>query len=187
MVIGIDEVGRGAWAGPMLFCAVMLGKSIPGLTDSKKLTKIQREKLSEAIVKSAQFIGYGWVSPQEIDDLGLTKASELACRRVIKKAPKNTQIIIDGNINYLKNTPNTSNLIGGDNTVPAISAASIVAKVERDKIMSKYGEEYPECGFATNVGYGTKKHIEAIAKHGLTPIHRWSYKPIKEFLDSYEA
>ena len=186
-IIGIDEVGRGAWAGPLLFCAVILSSSIDGLADSKTLSKNQREFLTKKIKENTEFIGLGWVTPQEVDDMGLTKASTLACERAIRHAPKNTKILIDGSVNFLPLNKIAECVIGGDAKVPEISAASIVAKVERDSYMSKVDKLYENYNFRNNVGYGTKDHKEAIEKHGLTPIHRWSYKPIKAFLDSYEA
>lgn len=187
MIIGIDEVGRGAWAGPLLFVAVGLGEVVVGLADSKKLTKKTREVLAGEIKQKANFVGYGWVTPSEVDDLGLTKASELACKRALVGAPNTERILIDGSINFLKDLPNTECIIDGDDKVPEISAASIVAKVERDNFMAEQALIYPAYGFENNVGYGTKKHSEAIKANGLTPIHRWSFKPIKEFLDNYEA
>lgn len=186
-VIGIDEVGRGAWAGPMLFVAVALGSPINGLTDSKKLSRKQRNELAEQIKKLASYIGYGWVSASEIDDLGLTEASKLACKRALKKAPKSSQIMVDGNINYCAHMPNSKCVIDGDNKIPEISAASIVAKVARDDKMAELAKQYPNYRFDTNVGYGTLAHRQAIKDNGLTPIHRWSYKPIRQFTENYEA
>ncbi len=187
MIIGIDEVGRGAWAGPLLFVAVALGNEINGLADSKKLSKKTREKLALEIKQKAKFVGCGWVSPSEVDDLGLTKASELACIRALKDAPQAEKILIDGSINFCKELPNSECIIDGDDKIIEISAASIVAKVERDNFMALQAKIYPNYAFESNVGYGTKKHIDAIKLNGLTPIHRWSYKPIKNFLDNYEA
>lgn len=187
MIIGIDEVGRGAWAGPLLFVAVGLDKDIDGLADSKKLTKKSRENLAEIIKKEAKFVGYGWVSPSEVDDLGLTKASELACQRALENAPDATKILVDGSINFCKEFSNSQCVIDGDDKIQQISAASIVAKVERDNFMAEQALIYPAYYFEKNVGYGTKAHMDAIRMVGLTPIHRWSYKPIKNFLDTYEA
>ncbi len=186
-VIGIDEVGRGAWAGPMLFVAVVLKSPVLGLKDSKKLSKSQRNKLADEIKQKAGFVGYGWVSPSEIDDLGLTKASELACTRALVGAPDDHEIIVDGKINYCKNLPNTRCEVGGDNNIPEISAASIVAKVTRDARMAELDHELPGYGFIKNVGYGTKAHISAIDSLGLTPMHRWSYKPLLARMSNYET
>ena len=187
LIIGIDEVGRGAWAGPLVVGAVGLKTEIQGLVDSKLLTKKSRSILSSQIHQKAGFVGLGWVSPAEVDDLGLTKATTLACVRALENAPACEKIIIDGHFNYLPNLSNCETLVKGDLLVPAISAASIVAKVARDEFMQEQSNIYPEYCFKTNVGYGTKEHISAIRRVGLTPIHRWSYKPIREFMDTYET
>lgn len=187
MIIGVDEVGRGAWAGPLVVGAVLLGEPVEGLKDSKLLSKNQREKLAVLLNEKASFVGLGWVSASEVDDLGLTKATSLACGRALKGAPMCEKILIDGKINYLPNVDVAECIIDGDASVPAISAASIVAKVARDEFMAKQDQLYPGYGFASNVGYGTKSHREAIQAKGLTPIHRWSYKPILNHLNTYEA
>ncbi len=189
-VIGVDEVGRGAWAGPLVVGAVLLGQKIHGLKDSKKLTKSQREDLAKIINSTAEFVGLGWVSASEVDDLGLTKATTLACQRALKKAPKGIKILIDGNFNYLsgdKIHQQVECVVNGDAGVAEISAASIVAKVARDEYMSNQGKLYPNYGFEKNVGYGTSQHLASIREKGLTPLHRWSFKPIKDIMDTYEA
>ncbi len=188
MIIGMDEVGRGAWAGPLVVGAVALDGEVGGLADSKTLKKSDREALAEQIKKRAKFVGLGWVSASEVDDLGLTAATSLACERALENAPSDVKIIIDGKINYLPNRKYAHTLIDGDSLEPAISAASIVAKVARDEYMVKLSHEYPDYNFDKHVGYGTKLHREAIQLHGLTPIHRWSYKPLKDkFFTEYEA
>ena len=187
-VIGVDEVGRGAWAGPLVAGAISLTKPVEGLKDSKKLSRKQREDLGKIIQEQADFIGLGWVTPSEIDDNGLSNAMTLACERAVKKASKNSKIIIDGNVNYLLEVhPRAECLVNADETEPAVSAASIIAKVARDKYMEEIAKKYPNYNFAKNVGYGTKVHIKALEKHGLTPIHRWSFKPIKKLIDTYEV
>lgn len=186
-VIGIDEVGRGAWAGPLVVGAVLLAEKIPGLNDSKKLTKAQRIRLAQTIHHSALFVGLGWVSASEVDDLGLTQATSLACERALENAPLGVDIIIDGSVNYLPNRKNCTILINGDALEPAISAASIVAKVARDEFMAQQDDMFEGYNFASHVGYGTRAHLVALQKNGLTPIHRWSYKPLKRMLDEYET
>lgn len=181
-VIGIDEVGRGAWAGPLVVGAVLLRKPITGLKDSKQLTKVQRQKLDYLIRQSAEYMGLGWVGPAEVDSLGLTKALTLACKRAIEHAPAGYDIVIDGNINFLKDVPRTSSLIKGDQLIPSIAAASIVAKVARDEYMSKLSEKYPGYGFAEHVGYGTAKHSYALNEIGVSNIHRLSFKPVQAVL-----
>src|SRR5688572_30399278 len=123
MVLGIDEVGRGCWAGPVVAGAVLLGTPIKGLKDSKKLTKIQREKLDAEIRVSAAAFGLGWVAAEEIDRIGLTEAVRLAMRRAVEQVTAEyDQIIIDGNYNFFPENPKSSALIGADNTVPEVSA-----------------------------------------------------------------
>ncbi len=187
-MIGIDEVGRGAWAGSLLVVAAQVidGKELPrGLTDSKLLSKSSREKLYPKLIKVCEF-GEGWVSPEEVDDLGLTGALRLASRRAVEQlgADKGSEIIIDGNINFLPDYPNARTKIKADLSVPIVSAASVYAKVLRDNKMFELAKKYPEYDFAKNVGYGTKSHIQSLKIHGVSPIHRKSYKPVAKLLRS---
>jgi ribonuclease HII len=185
MIIGIDEVGRGCWAGPLVASAVGLpeGIEIFGLTDSKKLSAKRRAELLRDIQQATTTIGVGWVWPREINTLGLTKSVQLAMQRAIDSvAVQYSKIIIDGNINYLPHLPSSEAVIKADGSVAAVSAASIVAKVARDTYMIKIAEKYADYGFEKHVGYGTKMHIEALSKHGVTPIHRINYKPVKKWL-----
>lgn len=197
MIIGIDEVGRGCWAGPLVAAAVGLPQehAIIGLDDSKKLTTKKRLQLVQEIQQATNVIGIGWVWPREINATGLTKSVQLAMHRAIKDLPfHGHHIIIDGNINYLENilykdTPCCKEcpcmveaIVGADGIIPEVSAASIVAKVARDTYMIKIAEKYTAYGFEKHVGYGTKLHIDALARHGVTPIHRVNYKPVKKWL-----
>lgn len=183
MILGIDEVGRGPWAGPLVVGAVVLGDvTIEGLTDSKKLTKKRRETLDIFIRQQAAGFGLGWVSSEELDEIGLSAALRLATVRAVEQinAPYH-EIIIDGTINFLKETSKgkyVTTLAKGDLLIPAISAASIIAKVARDSFMAEQDVLYPGYGFARHVGYGTAAHSQAIAKLGLTPLHRRSFAPI---------
>lgn len=179
-MIGVDEVGRGAWAGPLLVCAARLNKPILGLNDSKKLTKTKREYLNNLIQLSAD-VGYGWVSAKEIDTHGLSAALKLATERAIRLINPNDQedIIIDGNINFLPDIPKVSAKIKADVSVPAVSAASIAAKVARDNYMSKLNGHYAKWQFARHVGYGTALHIDLLAKYGPSDLHRLTYKPLR--------
>lgn len=180
-LIGIDEVGRGCWAGPLVVGAVILDKNIPGLTDSKCLNVKMREQLAGEIKKKAKHVSLGWVSSKEVDSLGLTNATKLGINRAIKDIKNYEQIIIDGNINYLPNNPKAISLIKADLHIPAVSAASIVAKVARDEYMKKLSSAFPEYGFDKHVGYGTKLHKVALLNHGITTHHRKSFKPIGIF------
>ena len=169
LIVGIDEVGRGSWAGPLVAAAVLLNSPIEGLTDSKLISAIKRSKLSDEILQTAGGYGIGWVTADEIDILGLTKSVSLAMQRAI---------IIDGNYNFLKEYENVETLIKADLLIPSVSAASIIAKVARDNFMADKSLVYPGYGFEKNVGYGTKQHLEALNKLGLTDIHRKSFKPM---------
>jgi ribonuclease HII len=182
---GLDEVGRGCWAGPLVAAAVVLsdGIHISGLNDSKKLSRSQREKLALDIQAAALSIGIGWVWPEAIDEGGITKAVKSAMEQAFTQLTiPGDEIIVDGNINYLASNPLARAVIKADGSVAAVSAASIIAKVARDQYMHEIAVSYPEYGFEQHVGYGTKLHIAALAAHGVTPIHRRSYKPIQALL-----
>jgi ribonuclease HII len=197
VVVGIDEVGRGCWAGPLVAAAVALDGEAKRhledgpieLRDSKKLSQKNREALDAAIRSQVKSIGVGWVTPGEIDKLGLTKSVRLAMLRAVKELHLTCndydQIIIDGNLNFFKNaeglkTTNIQAIIKADDTVPAVSAASIIAKVARDNYMRELALKFPEYGFDQHVGYGTAAHSAALKQHGVTKHHRMSYEPIKK-------
>ena len=195
-ILGIDEVGRGPWAGPLVIGAVVLpdrfdAKSNPidseswqdNLTDSKKLTAKKCEKLSPIILEKSTATGLGWVSAAELDKIGLSAALNLAAKRAVAKIPTNSfsEIIIDGTQNFLKGTDLeglVSVLPKADSKIKEVSAASIIAKVARDNYMIKLSKKYPEYGFDFHVGYGTKKHQAALAEFGPCPEHRYSFRPV---------
>lgn len=186
MVVGIDEVGRGPWAGPLVFGAVVLGdNNIEGLTDSKKLSAKRREQLNDEIMQKAHAVGLGWVSANELDELGMSEALKVACRRALEQITvPYQQIILDGTINFLKDTgkgPYVTTMAKADLLVPSVSAASIVAKVARDRYMAKQDDIYPGYGFGSHVGYGTSAHRIAIEKYGVTPLHRLSFAPLAKY------
>ncbi len=179
ITVGIDEVGRGCWAGPLVAGAVILDAPIAGLRDSKKLSAKKRELLSHEIHLMAKAVGIGWVSPQEVDALGLTAAVGLAMQRALEQITETyDEIIIDGDYNFFPDNPLARTLIKADDLIPAVSAASIVAKVARDQYMYTAGLDYPNYGFEKHVGYGTAFHINALGLYGVTPLHRMSYKPV---------
>jgi ribonuclease HII len=182
MIVGIDEVGRGAWAGPLVVGAVLLGgEQIDGLTDSKKLTKKQRELLDLEIRKKALGIGLGWVSAKHIDQIGLTQALMLASRRAIAHIRHEyAEIIIDGTFAFLDDSRVTV-MKKADLLVPSVSAASIVAKVARDKYMSYIDTVFPGYKFTGHVGYGTAAHRKAIDELGVCALHRLSYAPLTQY------
>lgn len=191
-ILGIDEVGRGPIAGPLVVGAAILPDidyaKYPWLTelkDSKKLTPKRRESLNEIITKEAT-VGLGWVPTAELDQLGISKALCLATRRAVQSIQKQhipfSQIIIDGKVNFLKNTSLarfTTTCIKADDKIREVSAASIVAKVARDRYMINLANKYPNYGFEKHVGYGTTAHVQAIHTYGLTPEHRRSFEPCK--------
>jgi ribonuclease HII len=186
-MIGIDEVGRGAWAGPLLVVAARQREKLPSaLADSKVISRSRREALKLSVEATCD-LGEGWVEPSEIDGLGLTNAMKLGVRRALIaiQATSTEAIIMDGHINYCPASyTNVEAVIDADATHPIVSAASIYAKVTRDVYMTELGRKFPEHGFESHVGYGTNMHKQAIREHGVTPIHRRSYKPIKLFLYS---
>lgn len=187
-IAGVDEAGRGPLAGPVFAAAVILtpGFSIPGLTDSKLLTHSKRLKLRDIIMSKALDFSVAEASVAEIDDLNILQASLLAMQRALLKLKCAFQhVLVDGNqlppILKLKQMQGES-VIDGDKIIPAISAASILAKVARDELMLELDKSYPEYSFAKHKGYGTKLHLEALQKYGVSLIHRKSFAPVRACL-----
>ncbi len=179
-VIGVDEVGRGPLAGPVVSAAVCITHPlfIEGLKDSKLLTEKKREHLEKIIKKSVHSFSYGIVDPGIIDEIGILEASKQAMVKAVMglSIPLDDSIIlIDGNFSIPIDSPQMS-IVKGDRKVPVISAASILAKVLRDKIMMEFDKLYPYYGFSRHKGYPTKQHINMLKKLGPTPIHRRSFK-----------
>ncbi len=188
MILGIDEVGRGPWAGPLVIGAVVLGGvQIDGLTDSKKLSKKRREALDILIREHASGYGLGWVSANEIDTIGLSASLRLATRRAVEQVSASYhEIIIDGTINFLSDTSKgeyVTTMKKADLLVPSVSAASIIAKVARDNYMAEQDTLYSGYKFGSHVGYGTAVHRAAIEKYGVTPLHRLSFAPLQKYRD----
>ncbi len=191
VVAGLDEAGRGPWCGPVVAGCVIWPKGCPDelarqINDSKKLTPKKREELYEKIIQATPAYGIGQASAKEIDDINILQASFLAMKRaydeVVKKGFHPTHALIDGN-RLPQNWPlPTQAIIGGDGKSLSIAAASILAKVFRDRLMTKLSEQYPAYGWEKNAGYGTKQHQKALAEHGITPYHRLSYAPIQRIL-----
>ncbi len=185
MYIGIDEVGRGCWAGPLVAAAVGFDSDIQitGLNDSKLLSAKKRLALVQQIQLATTHIGIGWVWPREINEIGLTESVRLAMQRAVDLiSVAYDEIVIDGNYNYLDHLESTRAEVKADGTVAAVSAASVIAKVARDTYMIKLASKYPLYGFEKHVGYGTKTHLSALQQHGVLSIHRIHYKPIKKIL-----
>ena len=184
LVAGVDEAGRGPLAGPVVAAAVILDdlKPIPGLADSKTLSARQRERLSEAIHARALCFSVAQASVEEIDQLNILQATLLAMRRAVMGLRlKPTKVLVDGNrLPTLEIMAEA--VVQGDRKVPAISAASILAKVARDRWCLEIDAEYPAYGFAAHKGYGTAQHLEALKRHGATPWHRRSFSPVAQVL-----
>lgn len=176
LVLGLDEVGRGSIAGPLTVCAVALPYEpiVGGINDSKQLTPARREVLAARIAEVALAIGTCHIAPATIDSVGMAQALRMAMSGAIENAGVEPDcVLIDGNPIHVH--PKEKTIVKGDARVAAIAAASIVAKVTRDRMMVAYADEYPEYHLAECKGYASAEHIAAIKAHGLTPIHRFSF------------
>jgi ribonuclease HII len=185
IIAGIDEAGRGPLAGPVVSAAVILPDSfsVPGITDSKKLTPKKRDKFYQEIYDRAVSIGVGIVEPDEIDRINILQAALLSMKLAADElTPQPDFLLIDGKFTIPSDLPQQA-VIKGDSLSISIGAASIIAKVTRDRIMEKYHKEYPQYGFAGHKGYPTKAHKEAVKKFGPCPIHRRSFKGVKEYAE----
>ena len=181
-ICGIDEVGRGPLAGPVVACAVILPKDcdILYINDSKKLSAAKREALYDKIMEKAVAVGVGLVGPQRIDEINILQATYEAMREAIRNLGVAPDILLNDAVTipevFIPQVP----IIKGDAKSISIGAASIIAKVTRDRLMAEYDELMPEYGFASNKGYGSAEHIAAIKKYGASPIHRMTF--IKNFI-----
>lgn len=193
-VVGIDEAGRGPWAGPLTAGAVLItddSQVVQGVTDSKKLNAKKRVNLYEQIVNSSEAWGVGIVSAEQVDLLGVAKAVNFAMLQALNQIEKKIKskadfLIIDGaNVRKIGEY-NQLREDKADFNYYCVAAASIIAKVTRDRIMDEYSVTYPEYSFEKHVGYGTKIHSEALETFGPTEIHRFSYKPIAKLIDKTE-
>jgi ribonuclease HII len=193
LVAGVDEAGRGPWVGPVVAgCVVFLTKEVnpfllANLNDSKKISKKKREQLYEVLLeekaKGNILAEVGVASAKEIDEKNILNATFEAMKRaILNTGIKPDFVLIDGNRVPKDFDYKAKAVVKGDAKSYSISAGSIMAKVYRDKLMEEMAKEYPYYGFEKNAGYGTKEHIEALKKYGITPEHRRSYAPIKEFL-----
>lgn len=184
LVCGVDEAGRGPLCGPVVAAAVILNKDdmIEGVNDSKKLSEKKRECLYDVIMQKAIAVGVGMSDVDIIEKVNILNATKLAMKQAIKNLKiKPDYVLIDGN-QMIDIDIDAQTVVSGDAKSESIAAASIIAKVTRDRLLIEYDKKYPEYGFAKHKGYGTKAHIEAIKKYGLTPIHRASFcsKFVKE-------
>ncbi len=187
MIFGIDEVGRGCWAGPLVVAAVALNERIEGLADSKKLSPKKRTLLERNIVERYNIVIISEISAPVVDELGLSGAMTRACEELFSSISKLTydKIIIDGNVNYLKEKRAVETVVGGDGSIPECMAASIVAKEHRDRYMRKAARKHPGYGFEAHVGYGTKQHIDALSELGPCAEHRMSFKPLLKYVNPH--
>jgi len=186
---GVDEAGRGPLAGPVIAAAVILpaDHGLEGLTDSKKLTEARREKLAAAIREQAVAWALGRAEVEEIDRLNILQASLLAMQRAVAALDvRPRQVLVDGNRCPDLDCP-VEAIVRGDATVPAISAASILAKVARDREMCELDARYPQYQLARHKGYPTRVHLEALAEHGVSVIHRRSFGPVRRLLEAAES
>ena len=177
LIAGVDEAGRGPLAGPVCAAAVILpqGVKIEGVNDSKKLTEKKREALFDIICNTAVAYAIEFVSPTVIDEINIRQATSLAMHNAVQNLDRKADyIIIDGNDGIPFDTP-YEYIIKGDARSQTIAAASILAKVSRDRLMRELDREYPEYGFAKHKGYGTKAHMEAIQKYGVSEVHRKTF------------
>jgi ribonuclease HII len=187
VVIGVDEAGRGPLAGPVVAAACVLGRDVPpGLDDSKKLSAKRRAVLEPQIKASCHW-ALGVVEAEEIDRINIFAATMLAMTRAVAAlALEPDEVLIDGNMTPAGRHPEwcwpARAIVGGDALEPCISAASILAKEHRDRLMREYAEAHPHYGWHTNMGYGTAEHLAALREHGPSPLHRRSFAPVAQLV-----
>jgi ribonuclease HII len=181
LIAGIDEVGRGPLAGPVVAAAVILPESFTllGLDDSKKLTAKRREEYFDYIQEKATAIGIGIIEAEEIDTINIYEATKKAMLAAVRQLHTSPDFLLIDAMKLVTPYPSES-IIKGDAKSISIAAASVIAKVTRDRIMVGLDEEYPQYHFAKNMGYGTQEHLEAIKKYGILPFHRKSFAPVKD-------
>lgn len=184
-IAGIDEAGRGPLAGPVVAAAVILSDSdvIDGVNDSKKLTEKRRSELFFQIRRSAVAIGVGIIDARVIDSINILQATLSAMQLAASRLQQQPDFLIIDGINRIPLDIDQIALKRGDSRSASVAAASIIAKVVRDRMMLGYDRKFPQYGFAKHKGYGTKAHLEAIAEHGPTPIHRLKFRGVKEHVD----
>jgi ribonuclease HII len=180
VIAGLDEAGRGPWAGPVVAAAVVFPetRSLKGVADSKTLTAEQREKALSLIQKRALGIGVGIVEAEEIDRLNILQASLKAMELAVRDLPLPPDFLLIDGLHSLPLPLRQQAMPKGDGRCLSIAAASIVAKVTRDRLMVAFHEKYPEYNFPKHKGYGTREHLQALQQHGCCPIHRQSFRPI---------
>lgn len=183
LIAGVDEVGRGPLIGPVVACAVILPKNyqLEGLTDSKKLTEKKREEYYSIIMEQALSVGIGIVDASEIDRINILEATKVAMIKAVEDLNIQPEHVLVDAMNLEIPNPNTS-IIKGDLKSISIAAASVIAKVTRDRMMVELDKKHPEYGFAKHKGYPTKQHIENVTKHGVLKEYRFTFKPIRDLI-----
>jgi len=183
-IAGIDEVGRGPLAGPVVAAAVILppGCKIKGLNDSKKIPKKKHQEIYQAVLDKALAVGIGLIDNEVIDQVNIYEATKLAMKEALSKLSLKPDYLLIDAMKLDIDIPQES-IIKGDANSLSIAAASIVAKVTRDKLMADYDKEYPGYDFAQNAGYGTKSHLQGLERNGVTPIHRKTFEPVKSMCE----
>lgn len=189
LVAGIDEAGRGPLAGPVVAAAVILHPDqLPdGVNDSKKLTAKQREQLFDAIMAQAYSVGIGSASPKIIDRINILQATRLAMLQAVSALTAMPDFLLIDGITTIDSRIPQQTIKQGDSRSASIAAASIIAKVTRDRLMLEYDKEYPAYGFAGHKGYGSASHMAALRSHGPCPIHRKTFRGVREYLPAVEA
>lgn len=188
LIAGIDEVGRGPLCGPVVACACILPENyhLEGLNDSKKLSEKKRDKLYEILINDAISYGLGIISPKRIDEINILEATKEAMKEAIKNLKVKPEHLLIDAVKLETNIPSTS-IIKGDAKSASIAAASIIAKVTRDRMMIELGKKYPEYGFEKHKGYGTSSHIDAVKKYGVLDFYRFTFAPISDLIKSSEV
>ncbi len=190
LVAGVDEVGRGALAGPVVAAAVILDpeRSLPkGLNDSKKLTALQRERIAEELRRTAVCYSYGLITPEEIDATNILVATRRAMLQALERLQPCADFLLIDALQLRESPLPQKAIIRGDSASASIAAASVLAKTYRDALMREYDARFPAYGFARHVGYGTREHWEALRAHGCCPIHRKSFRGVLGGEESPEA
>ena len=187
LVCGVDEAGRGPLAGPVSAAAVILdpARPIAGLADSKKLSEKQRDLLAPLIRERALAWAVAYASVAEIDEINILQATLLAMRRAVLSLSIQPQLVLVDGLYCPQTGINSEAIVKGDSKVAAISAASILAKTARDELMLGLHDQYPQYGFAGHKGYGTAAHFAALREHGASPVHRRSFKPVRDVIAAH--
>ena len=189
LIAGTDEVGRGPLVGPVVAAAVILPENyyLEGLDDSKKLTEKKRDKYYDIIYKDAVSVGIGIVDAKTIDEINILEASRLAMKKAVEDLKIRPEYILSDAMKLDNQSIPYTDIIHGDALSESIAAASVIAKVTRDRMMYDLDKEHPEYGFAKHKGYPTKLHLENLKKYGVLDNYRFSYKPVKEILTTKES